>query len=597
LRRKSLDLQPISVKSDRLLTFGQLLKRLLPVLVILGALTEQARGEVTIEVPGGSAALEENLRARLRLNAQACDAPSWRVRRLFGRAEQEFQPALRAFGYYSATVDKRLETGDDCWEATFDIVLGTRTTIRERRIVIQGEASEDPQLQGLLKTLPLAEGAPLNHADYEAIKERLRQFATQYVYLDFEFSRQELRVYPSEAVADIVLEADSGVRYRFGELRFGELPVDEELVRRLAKIREGEPYNAAALLAMNRHLSDSGYFHRVEVRARRAEAEDDRVPIDILLEPAKRHAWRAGIGFATDTGPRFTLRYDNRYLNLRGHRFEAALSVSPVLSGLNLDYVIPGEDPLRESFSFGAQLKHEDTDSTLSDSVTLAARQAIKSERWTQTRFLELLHEKSTVADEDTTSTLLMPGIALDRIKADDLLRTRRGHRVRMEVRGAYDGLVSTATLLQLKTHAKGIYRFGESGRLSLRADAGWTLTDSTVDLPATLRFFAGGDNSVRGYRYQSLGPRDGDGDVKGGKHLLTGSVEYEHPVFGEDWWVAAFVDAGNAFDTNDVDVRYGYGLGVRWYSPVGRVRLDVAIPDDTEDDSWRLHFGLGADL
>ena len=251
-----------------------------------------------------------------------------------------------------------------------------------------------------------------------------------------------MRVYPSEAVADIVLEADSGVRYRFGELRFGELPVDEELVRRLAKIREGEPYNAAALLAMNRHLSDSGYFHRVEVRARRAEAEDDRVPIDILLEPAKRHAWRAGIGFATDTGPRFTLRYDNRYLNLRGHRFEAALSVSPVLSGLNLDYVIPGEDPLRESFSFGAQLKHEDTDSTLSDSVTLAARQAIKSERWTQTRFLELLHEKSTVADEDTTSTLLMPGIALDRIKADDLLRTRRGHRVRMEVRGAYDGLV-----------------------------------------------------------------------------------------------------------------------------------------------------------
>ncbi|MGB5496003.1 MAG: autotransporter assembly complex family protein [Sedimenticolaceae bacterium] len=573
------------------------MKRLLPVLVILGALTPQARGEVTIEVPGGEAALEENLRARLRLSTQACDAPAWRVRRLFGRAEEDFQPALRAFGYYSATVEEKLETGGDCWEATFDIVLGKRTTIRERRIIVKGEASKDPQLQGLLKTLPLAEGAPLNHADYEAIKERLRRFAAQYGYLDFEFSRQELRVYPREAVADIVLEADSGVRYRFGELRFGELPVDEKLVRRLAKIREGEPYNAAALLAMNRHLSDSGYFHRVEVRARRAEAKDDRVPIDILLEPAKRHAWRAGIGFATDTGPRLTLRYDNRYVNSLGHHFESTLSVSPVLSGLNLDYVIPGEDPLRESFSFGAQLKHEDTDTALSDSVTLAARQTVKSERWTQTRFLELLHEKSTVADQDTTSTLLMPGIGLDRIKADDLLRARHGYRARMEVRGAYDGLVSTATLLQLKTHAKGVHRFGEGGRLSVRADAGWTLTDSTVDLPASLRFFAGGDNSVRGYRYRSLGPRDGDGDVKGGKHLLTGSVEYEHPVFGEDGWVAAFIDAGNAFDTNDVDVRYGYGLGVRWYSPVGRVRLDVAIPDDTEDDNWRLHFGLGADL
>ncbi len=579
------------------LSIGKLLKKLLPVLVILGALIPQARSEVTIEAPGGDAALEENLRARLRLSGLACDAPTWRVRRLFGRAGEDFQPALRAFGYYTATIEKKLETGGDCWEARFDIVLGPRTTIRERRIVIEGEASRDPQLEGLLKTLPPAEGAPLNHADYEAIKERLRQFAAQYGYLDFKFSRQELRVYPREAVADIVLEADSGVRYQFGQLRFDEPPINEDLVRRLAEILEGEPYNAAALTAANRHLSDSGYFRRVEVRARRAEAKDGRVPIDILLEPAKRHAWRAGVGFATDTGPRLTLRYDNRYLNPRGHRFEGTLSVSPVLSGLNLDYVIPGEDPLRESFSFGAQLKHEDTDSTLSDSVTLAARQTIKSERWTQTRFLELLHEKSTVADEDTTSTLLMPGIALDRIKADDLLRTRRGYRVRLELRGAYEGLISTATLLQTKAHAKGIYRFGESGRLSARADAGWTLTDSIDDLPATLRFFAGGDNSVRGYRYQSLGPRDSDGDVKGGKHLLTGSVEYEHPVFGEDWWVAAFLDAGNAFDTNDVDMRYGYGLGLRWYSPVGRVRLDVAIPDDTEDDRWRLHFGLGADL
>ena len=565
--------------------------------MILGALMPQARGEVTIEVPGGEAALEENLYARLRLSSEDCDAPRWRVRRLFGRAEEDFQPALRAFGYYTATIDKRLETEGDCWEATFDIVLGPRTTIRERRLVIDGEASEDPQLEGVLRMLPLAEGAPLNHADYEAIKERLRQFAAQYGYLDFKFRRQELRVYPREAVADIVLEADSGIRYRFGELRFDEPPVDQDLVRRLARIREGDPYNAAALTATNRHLSDSGYFRRVEVRARRAEAKDGRVPIDILLVRAKRHAWRAGVGFATDTGPRFTLRYENRYLNTRGHRFESTLSLSPVLSGLNLDYLIPGEDPLRESFSFGAQLKHEDTDSTLSDSVTLAARQTIKSESWTQTRFLELLYEKSTVADEDTTSTLLMPGIALDRIKADDLLRTRRGYRVRLELRGAYEGLISTATLFQTKAHVKGIYRLGDSGRLNVRTDAGWTLTDSTEDLPATLRFFAGGDNSVRGYRYQSLGPRDGSGDVKGGKYLLTGSLEYEHPIFGEDWWAAAFLDGGNAFDTDDVDVRYGYGLGVRWYSPVGRVRLDVAIPDDTEDDRWRLHFSLGADL
>ena len=117
------------------------------------------------------------------------------------------------------------------------------------------------------------------------------------------------------------------------------------------------------------------------------------------------------------------------------------------------------------------------------------------------------------------------------------------------------------------------------------------------TELPASLRFFAGGDNSVRGYKYKSLGPTDSDGEPKGGHNLLTGSLEYEHPIRGEDWWAAAFVDAGNAYDTDDFTVKFGYGLGVRWYSPVGRLRLDVAVPDDTSDDEWRIHFGLGADL
>ena len=190
-----------------------------------------------------------------------------------------------------------------------------------------------------------------------------------------------------------------------------------------------------------------------------------------------------------------------------------------------------------------------------------------------------------------------MPGLTFERIKADDLLRTRNGYRVNLEVRGAYEGLISTATMLQLRANAKGIHRFGEGGRVVARVDAGSTLGDGTLDLPVSLRFFAGGDNSVRGYAYKSLGPVDEEGDPVGGRHLLTGSIEYEHPVKGDDWWVAAFADGGNAFDTDRIKLRAGYGVGVRWYSPIGRVRLDLAFPSDDKDDAWRLHFGLGADL
>jgi translocation and assembly module TamA len=288
---------------------------------------------------------------------------------------------------------------------------------------------------------------------------------------------------------------------------------------------------------------------------------------------------------------------NNRYVNPRGHRFEGALSVSSVISSLAVDYVIPGDDPGRESFSVGARLAHEDNDSSVSDSATLIARHTIESAGWTQSRFIELLHETSEVGEEDTVATLLMPGVTFDRVQADDLFKTRRGYRVFAEGRAAADALLSTTDLLSFSARVKGIYRFGEGGRVTGRTDLGTLFLANIDDLPASLRFFAGGDNSVRGYAWKSLGPKDADGDVRGGKHLLTGSLEYEHPVFGDDWWAGAFIDAGNAFDSSDFEVRYGYGGGARWYSPVGRLRLDLAFPDDREQDDWRIHFSLGADL
>ena len=550
-----------------------------------------------LEADGAENSLKDNLLSRLSLNAEPCDAPVWRVRRLFARAEKEFDPAFRAFGFYQAKVEKNLTTGGDCWQARFVVTLGAPVTIRKRDVVVLGDATGDKRLTELLASLPLPEGAVLNHAKYEEIKERLRVFAAERGYLDFEFTRQQLRVYPDEAVAEIDIEAQSGPRYRFGELRFSKQALDEDFVRKLAKAREGEPFHTRKLAAIDRRLSDGGYFSRVEVRPRRDEAVDESVPIDIVLESADRHVWRAGAGYATDTGARVSFGYDNRYINPKGHRFSSNLRLSPVESSLIADYLVPGEDPHRENFSFGARLLHEDTDSRESDSASLIARQTIKTGTWTHTRFLELLYEKSLVGNDSTTATLLMPGYRIERTKADNVLQTAHGYRVSLEVRGSSESLLSTVTMLQLRGNAKGIHRFGEGGRVTGRVDIGTTIGENVTHLPASLRFFAGGDNSVRGYAYESLGPVDATGLPEGGRNLLVGSIEYEHPVVEDEWWVAAFVDGGNAFSSEEFEPRYGYGVGIRWYSPVGRVRLDFAVPDDTDKDEWRLHFGLGADL
>jgi len=349
-------------------------------LYLLLLVTATAVAEVEIDfVQNGVDGLKENLLSRLRLAAEPCDAPRRRVRRLFAEAEDDFRPALRAFGYYRAEVDKQLSFVDDCWTASFSFELGERVTIRRREVNIDGQAAQDETLGAVLASLPLPEGAPLHHGEYEAIKGRLGRFAAERGFLDFAFTRQELRVYPDQGVADIHLEADSGPRYRFGELNISETPLDEELIRRLAHLQPGEPYDALAIAALNRNLSDAGYFQSVEVRPRRDQAHDLIIPIDILLKPAKQHAWRIGAGYSTDTGPRGSLRYDNRFLNPKGHRFEGALSLSSVLSSLATDYVIPGDDPRHESFSLGARLAHEDNDSSVSDSVTLIARHTINS--------------------------------------------------------------------------------------------------------------------------------------------------------------------------------------------------------------------------
>lgn len=563
-------------------------------LTALAAISATAVADLEIEAPDEVA---DNIRAHLSLSKEPCDAPQWRIKRLFSRVEQELEPAVRALGYYRPSVEKQLSFGDACWRVGIVVDVGERVRVKDVALEIVGAADADPAFKRLRRELSVKPGDPLHHGRYEAIKGQLRDLALERGYFDAAFATNELRVNPGEGTAVIFLRFESGNRYRFGPLKLSEQPLAEDFVRRLAALDEGAYYDARKLVTLDRNLSNAGYFGGVEVSPRRAAARDYAIPVDVKLTALPRHAWRAGIGYATDSGPRFSFGYQNRFVNRHGHRFGSEMRLSTVESGLTFDYMLPGENPHKWQFDLSLGVLHEETDSSESDSVKMAIRQTFHHKKWTETRFVELLHERSTIGDETTTATLLMPGWSLAKTYSDNPLRTRRGYRLGFEVRGAYQGLLSTATFVQVRAHAKGIHRFGGGGRVTGRVELGSTWADVFTELPASLRFFAGGDNSVRGYAYESLGPTDDDGDPQGGHNLLTGSLEYEHPIHGEDWWAAAFVDAGNAYDNSDFTTRYGYGVGLRWYSPVGRLRLDVAVPDDTSDDDWRIHFGLGADL
>lgn len=561
------------------------------------ALVAAGNAHAELEIVGVGQMIADNVRAHVRLAGQACDAPRWRVERAFESAPAQIREALEAFGYYEAEFTSELELGEDCWTARVDINAGDPVRVRELDLRVRGEAMTDPEFAALLDAPGLTVGNALRHGAYERLKTDLRRLARNRGYAAAEMETARIDVYPSEHAADIQVHFDSGPRYRFGSIELQQDVLSEPLVRAYFSFETDEPYDAAELSSTYVNLNNSGYFSIVDVRPQAANHDERTIPIRVALEGAPRRLISYGVGFSTDTGPRLRFGRNNRRFNERGHQFSLDAQLSPVVSEVVTNYRFPYGDPRTEWVSFDGGIQREDTDTAESRSLEFGARRVVEQPgSWTRTQFIELLFEDFTVSDQTGRTRLLMPGIEWTRLRADDTIRPRNGSRIGFEVRGAGERLGSNTSFIQTIIRGKWIWSLPNDGRILVRGRAGMTAEDEFEDLPPTVRFFAGGDSSVRGYKFESLGPTNEAGEVVGGSGLLVGSFEYEHPV-REQWSVAFFVDTGNAFTGSDFDVHTGAGLGARWQSPLGPIRIDVGVPIGAADDSPRLHVSLGPDL
>ena len=555
---------------------------------------KQAKPEIVIDGIDGE--LADNVRSNLRLAAQACDAPIWRIRRLFETSDSDIEAALRPFGYYTPKIVKHYTRGKSCWSAQFTVDAGTRLRWTRVDVQVDGEAASDPAFRALIAANKLKVGEPVSHVDYEDLKSEILLLAAKRGYRDGRLSVHELRVDPRAGTAEALLHYASGPRYRFGEVRFQQDVFDPDFVKRYSQIHAGDYYDVSAIAQLQRDLMDSGLFTLADVKPELAATQDKRVALDVRLVPRKRQAYLAGIGVTTDEGPRLRLSYENRRLNRWGHTGEASLRLSSVRSNLDFSYNIPLTDPRTERLSLQAGYQSEHIDDTDSESYKASVRHIRRrADGWVQTLFVEALKERFSTGGERGDSMLLIPGISWDRRSADDPVSPQRGWRLAMELRGASKALLSDADFVRGHVSAKGILPFG-SGRLLGRSELGYSLVGGFSDLPPSQRFFAGGDNSVRGYGYHELGPTDASGLVVGGRNIVTASIEYEHPIV-DKWSAALFADTGNAFNGMDLNLHHAVGVGVRWRSPVGPVRLDLAHPLDKGADPFRIHFSLGPDL
>jgi translocation and assembly module TamA len=554
----------------------------------------------TVTLTGIDGELRDNTLALLSLEQEPCDAPDWRMQASLQQALTDIRQGLQAFGYYEPVINQTFQPGeqDGCWSASFDIQPGSRVNVRNIDISISGAAGSDDSFQQLVNKTELKAGQPLRHDHYESLKSSITNLAANRGYFHSQLTQHELQVDPTAGYADISLRLDSGPRFNFGETAVQQAIIDAALLQSYLVYREGQPYARAAITETSRALSSSGYFARVLVQPLIDEAKDNAVPVTITLTPANRHRYSSSIGFATDTGPRLGLGYKNQRLNPHGHQLTSDLSLSKVISRLTLGYTIPLEKPVTDKLRFEAGYKHEDNDSYRADTTAISATRTHQLDNlWLEEQVLVFGQESYKVSGEPhNTTLLLMPGIGWTRVIADNPLYPRNGLRVNFKTRGSLQDVISDISFLQLMGSFKGILGLPWRSRVIGRVDAGATFMNSFDQLPPSVRFFAGGDNSVRGYAYKSLGPENASGDVEGGKNLLVGSLEIEHR-FADKWALAAFVDAGNAFDDVHVDAKTGVGLGIRWRSPVGPIRLDFAHPLDNSDELFRVHFVMGPEL
>jgi translocation and assembly module TamA len=571
--------------------------------------------QVEVVVEGLEGRLLENVRLTLSIaqidaenrpvvpDRQAVDVPEdppavtlGELRRRHRAAPGQIREALMPFGYYLPEIAEELTETEQGYLAAYRVDPGPAAVIRRLDVRVLGEAAEARPVREALRQVGLAEGQQLDHPRYEEAKRRLFDAAFDRGFLDAAWRTSEVRVAEDRLHADIALVLDGGPQYRFGEVTFDHEVLDTRFLARFVEIEPGDRYSVQRLLTLQRVLRESDYFSRVEVRADPQRADEDRrVPVVVVTEPAASQRYTMGIGYGSDTGPRVTLGLLLRRLNDRGHRLAGDLRLSDIEQSVGMRYDVPIRNVATDRVSLTTTVRREEIGDADVDQFAIGASEVVTWRGFRRHLYVQAQRElfEFDGAPQEGVN-LLMPGVTMTRERANDLVYPTRGYRLFADWRAGVDYLFSDVSFTRLELMASWVRGVGADTRVLVRGEAGWLWTEQFSQLPPSQRFFAGGDRSLRGYGYQGVGPREAD-VVLGGERLLVGSIELER-IFFRDYGAAMFVDAGDAFN-GAPDFKVGAGVGLRWRSPIGVVRADVAHPFDDPDRNFRFHLTIGTDL
>jgi translocation and assembly module TamA len=550
-----------------------------------------------VDVKGLDDELQKNVLARLELylHRESPRLSVYDIRRLHRQADENIRSALAPYGYYSPDITSTLNNEGEDYRADYIVRVGKPVLVNTLSIRVTGDGSGI--IESAVKAFPLKIGDVLDQGKYEEGKKKLIRAALRRGYLKASFVVRELRVNRSERQAEIDLVLETGPLYTFGKTTFQHNSLRSELLNLYLPYKEGDPYQPSKIIELQKGLYRTEYFSRVVADGNVDGSVDLAVPVTVrLTSPEHLNRYTVGLGYATDTGARARFEWWNRLLNSRGHRIRGSLQASEFDNTLGLNYEIPWRDPRDDNMAFNSAYHDQIWEDTETRLLTAGVQVEHKGDLIRHSGSVEFRDEDYSVGSTSGSSKLIMPTYTGTVIWADDILDTNYGLELSLSVSGAGKSLGSDASFVKTVVGGKLIVSFLPGWRFIGRGSLGATLVDSIDDLPPSLRFYTGGDQSIRGYAYKEIGTTDSSGAVVGGRYLAVGSAEIEKKVT-EAWSLATFWDVGNATDDLNLDFKQGVGAGVRYRLPFGQVRLDVASAVLEDGTPIRIHLTVGADL
>lgn len=519
------------------------------------------------------------------------------ILRLAGAAPNQIRSLLMTEGYFSPTITHELDRNATPWIARFHITPGPATTIESVDIAFTGPIASGPnadekRMAQMRRRWSLRKGETFRQKDWDEAKSGLLKSLLIRDYPAAAITHSEARIDPASNRAQLSVTVDSGPAFTFGEVQIEGLKrYPRSMIDDLNPIRPGEPYSQEKLNELQARVQDTGYFRSAFATVDVDAAHPARVPVRLDLVENERKRVSLGLGFSTDVGPREQIKYLDRNFLGRNWRLDSALKIDRETRNIGADVTLP---PLTNKWrpGFGSHYEYTDTEGEINDKTVTAARLTSPNKNDEKVWALSLYTDHQRIGDDfENNRKALVGSFTYTRRRVDNLITPSRGYVASIDLGAGPAGLVNEKSLARVVGRVTYLSPYYKRWQTVLRAQVGQVFGADRDTVPADLLFRTGGDQTVRGYGYNTLGVEQ-DGAIVGGTVTAVVSAELVYRITPQ-WGAAIFTDAGNAADSwRSFHFAQGSGVGARWRSPIGPVNLDLAYGHDT--GKIRLHFSIG---